>query len=95
MKKPEKELFVGNLPPIPEPPKPKRLKLPDNLIGDRLELYRKYLNIKGYAFSGHIGISQGSYSDLKNNKSLPSCATIVKIIELEECDIVWLLTGRK
>jgi len=89
------ELFNGVLPLKPEPPKPKRNKHPDNHVGDRLELYRKFLDIKGYEFSTHLGISQGSYSDLKNNKSLPSCATIVQIIELGECDIVWLLTGRK
>jgi len=89
------ELFKGVIPPKPEPPKPKRPKLPDNLIGDRLELYRKFLDIKGYVFSKHLDISQGSYSDLKNNKSLPSCATIIKIVELGECDIIWLLTGRK
>ena len=94
MKK-KNELFNGVLPPKPEPPKLKRYKLPDNHIGDRLELYRKFLKFKGYEFSVHIGISQGSYSDLKNNKSHPSCSTIVKIIELEECNIIWLLTGRK
>jgi len=85
-------LFMGKLPPIP---KPKKLKFPDNLVGDRLELYRKFLEVRAYTFSAHLGISQGSYSDLKNNKSLPSCATIQKIIKLKECDIVWLLTGQK
>ena len=94
MKK-KNELFAGVIPPVPEPPKLKRKTLLNNLIGDRLELYRKFLDVKGYVFSKHLDISQGSYSDLKNNKSLPSCTTIVKIIELEECDIIWLLTGRK
>jgi hypothetical protein len=89
------ELFKGKLPPPPTPPKPKKAKLPDNDIGSRLELYRKFLNIKGYEFSKHLSISQGSYSDLKNNKSQPSCDTICKIIQLGECDIVWLLTGKK
>lgn len=95
MKKTNKELFKGKLPPPPIPPKPKKTKMPDNRIGDRLELYRKFLDVKGYTFSRHLGISQGSYSDLKNNKSQPSCDTICKIIELGECDIIWLLTGRK
>jgi len=94
MKK-DKELFKGILPPKPPQPKPRILKLPDNNIGDRLELYRKFLGVRGYAFSKHLGISQGSYSDQKNNRSLPSCATIVNIIKLGECDIVWLLTGQK
>jgi len=90
-----KELFKGKLPPAPKLLKPKKLKLPDNNIGDRLELYRKFSNVRAYVFCKHIGISQGSYSDLKNNKSLPSCETIVNIIKLGECDIVWLLTGKK
>lgn len=95
MTKKNEELFKGIIPPKPEPPKPKKIAPPVNTIGDRLELYRKFLNVRGYVFSKHIGISQGSYSDLKNNRSLPSCATIVKIIEAGECDIIWLLTGRK
>jgi len=94
MKKP-KDLFKGVLPPAPIPPKPKRLKLSDNNVGDRLELYRKFLDVRAYVFSKRLGISQGSYSDLKSNKSLPSCQTIINIIELGECDIIWLLTGRK
>ena len=90
-----KELFKGKLPPPPPIVKFKKKKLPSNCVGDRLELYRKFLGVRAYVFSAHIGISQGSYSDLKSGKSLPSCGTIIKIIELGECDIIWLLTGRK
>ena len=90
-----KELFKGELPPPPPAPIIKIEKLPDNLIGQRLELYRMFLGMKAFKFAKHLRISQGSYSDLKNNKSLPGCLTIVKIIKLEECCIVWLLTGRE
>lgn len=89
------ELFKGKLPPPPPVIKFKKKRLPSNCIGDRLELYRKFLDIRAYVFSKHLGISQGSYSDLKNGKSLPSCATIINIIERGECDIIWLLTGKK
>jgi len=90
-----KVLFKGELPPPPPAPRPKIVKLAHSLVGHRLELYRKSLGMKGYIFCTHIGVSQGSYSDLKNNKSLPSCNTITNIINLEECCICWLLTGRK
>jgi len=86
------KLFKGKLP----PPKPVAAKkYPNHNIGSRLELYRKSLEMKGFQFSKHIGISQGSYSDLKNNRSSPSCNTIIQIINLGECDIIWLLTGKK
>ena len=86
------KLFQGKLPP---PPKSIRTKHPSNDIGARLELYRRFLGLKGYEFCKLIGISQGSYSDLKNGKSLPSCGTIQKIIKRNQCDIIWLLTGKK
>lgn len=83
------ELFKGKLAPKYQPLKPNKK------IGDRLELYRKFLNMKAYTFCIHIGISQGSYSDLANNKSLPSCGTLANIARREECDLKWLLTGKK
>jgi len=86
------KLFKGKLPPLPVVPKS---KYPGNNIGNRLELYCRSLDMKGSGFSKHIGISQGSYSDLKNNKSHPSCLTIISIIKLGECDIIWLLTGKE
>ncbi len=92
--KQDEELFKGNLPP-PKPVKLKRQTMPDSKVGHRLELYRKFMDVRAYEFSAHLGISQGSYSDLKSGKSLPSCGTIIKIIELGECDIIWLLTGKK
>ena len=77
-----KELFKGGL-------------LPTKIIGDRFELYRKFLGLKGYRFAKHLGISPGSYSDLKNNRSFPSYNTICNIIILGECDLEWLLMGKK
>jgi len=91
----ETKLFQGELPPAPPPPIPKSKHLPDRTVGNRLEQYRKSKDIRAYEFCIHLGISQGSYSDLKNNKSLPSCTTIQKIIRLNEVCIVWLLTGIK
>ncbi len=86
------KLFKGKLQ-KPTPVVPKRF--PDHNIGNRLDLYRRSLDMKGFVFCKHIGISQGSYSDLKNGNSNPSCQTIINIINLGECDIIWLLTGNK
>jgi len=73
----------------------KPIKYPNKTIGNRLELYRRSLGMRSYEFAKHLNISQGSYSDLKNENSFPSCQTIINIINLGECNIVWLLTGKK
>ena len=41
-----------------------------------------------------IQISQGSLSDIENNKSLPSADTIAKLNQYTNLNIIWLLTGR-
>ncbi len=89
-----KKPFYGIL---PSPPVPTAPKYPSNGLGDRLDLYRHCLGLKGYQFAKHLGISQGSYSDIKHNKSLPSCNTIIKLYEVEEnlLTIKWILTGKK
>jgi len=89
MKQFEGELIT--LPPVILKPK----KYSNKTIGNRLELYRRSVGMKSYEFAKHLNISQGSYSDLKNDNSCPSCATIINIINLDECNIIWLLTGKK
>ena len=39
-------------------------------------------------------ISQGSLSDIKNCKSLPSADTIAKLYQHTNLNIIWLLTGK-
>jgi len=62
-------------------------------LGYRLELYRIWLGLKTKDMADHISVSQGSYSDIRNNKSKPSCGTLGNIMVLNECDPVWLVTG--
>ena len=64
-----------------------------NSIGYRLELYRFSLGYNGQEMAAHLNVSQGSYSELKNNISSPSCRTIEKIMLLNECDTRWLIIG--
>ncbi len=87
MKKP----FCGDLPPVSQPIQ----KTTGKKIGDRIRMYRKYLGMKGFQFAKLIKISQGSLSDIENNKSLPRCKTIISLLTLSEnpVDIKWLLTG--
>lgn len=41
-----------------------------------------------------IKISQGSLSDIENNKSLPSADTISKLYLYSDLNIIWLLLGK-
>ena len=50
--------------------------------------------MKSYELAKLISISQGSLSDIENNKSLPSADTISKIYLNTNINIIWLLTGK-
>jgi transcriptional regulator with XRE-family HTH domain len=63
-------------------------------VGTRIRQWRKSLPLKGYELARIIKISQGSLSDLENNKSLPSADTIVKLHMHTNVNILWLLTGK-
>ncbi|MFQ5450935.1 MAG: helix-turn-helix domain-containing protein [Nitrospinaceae bacterium] len=65
-----------------------------NFLGDRLRKWRKSLPLKSYELARLISISQGSLSDIENNKSLPSADTIAKLYRNTNINIVWLLTGK-
>lgn len=62
-------------------------------IGPRMRVWRKDEHLKGYEFAKLIGISQGSLSDIENNKSDPSAHTLVKFLTRTDVDWQWLLTG--
>lgn len=63
-------------------------------LGDRLREWRRSLPLKSYELAKLISISQGSLSDIENNKSLPSADTISKIYLNTNINIIWLLTGK-
>jgi transcriptional regulator with XRE-family HTH domain len=63
-------------------------------IGRRLKEYRKIKGIRTItSFSEIIGISQGSLSDIENEKTFPSADTLQKIIQNTDINAHWLLTG--
>ena len=63
-------------------------------LGSRLRQWRKSLPLKSFQLAKLIRISQGSLSDIENNKSLPSADTIAKLYQHTNLNIIWLLTGR-
>ncbi len=67
---------------------------PTNFLGDRLRQWRKSLPLKSFELAELIDISQGSLSDIENNKSLPSADTIAKIHINTNINIIWLLIGQ-
>ncbi|NIU58266.1 MAG: helix-turn-helix domain-containing protein, partial [Phycisphaerae bacterium] len=66
----------------------------ENNLGERLKLWRKSVSLTGTQVAEMIGISQGSLSELENNKSLPSADTLAKLLLYTNINILWLLTGR-
>ncbi len=64
------------------------------LLGTRLRGWRKTLPLKSYQLAKLIHISQGSLSDIENNKSLPSADTIAKLYQYTRLNIIWLLTNK-
>lgn len=63
-------------------------------LGTRLRQWRKAIPMKSYELAKLIKISQGSLSDIENEKSLPSADTIAKLYQFTNLNIVWLLTGK-
>ena len=62
-------------------------------LGTRLRTWRKSVGLKGFELASKIGISQGSLSEIENNKSLPSAETLAKFYMITNLNIVWLLLG--
>lgn len=63
-------------------------------VGTRIRQWRKTTPLKGYELAQVLKISQGSLSDIENNKSLPSADTIAKFHANTNINILWLLTGK-
>jgi transcriptional regulator with XRE-family HTH domain len=63
-------------------------------MGQRLKEYQKIKRIRTItSFSEIIGISQGSLSDIENEKTFPSADTLKKIVKNTDINAHWLLTG--
>jgi len=63
-------------------------------VGSRLKKWRQSENLKGYELAEIIHISQGSLSEIENNKSLPSAETIAKLYKYTKVNIFWLLINK-
>jgi len=63
-------------------------------VGKRLRGWRKSKAYRLVDLSKRIGVSQGSLSDLENDKSLPSATTLAGLCLHANVNICWLLTGR-
>ena len=72
------------------------VKQAENLktTGQRLRAWRKSVPLKLMELSGKIQVSQGSLSDLENDKSLPSATTLANLSIHTDLNIYWLLTGK-
>lgn len=72
---------------------PKGLIGPEGSIGDRLNAWRKSQSLTLIELGKMIGVSQGSLSELENEKSLPSAGTLGNLCLQTDLNIYWLLTG--
>ncbi|MFQ5481986.1 MAG: helix-turn-helix domain-containing protein [Nitrospinaceae bacterium] len=68
-------------------------KIPET-IGARLRMWRQFNMLRLVDLADLIGVSQGSLSDLENNKSLPSARTLTGLCLKTDLNIYWLLTSQ-
>ena len=62
-------------------------------VGGRLKYWRKVSRLRLVDVATLIQVSQGSLSDLENDKSLPSATTLTGLCQKTDMNICWLLTG--
>jgi len=65
-----------------------------NTVGGRLRFWRNSNMLRLVDLAELIGVSQGSLSDLENDKSLPSAGTLTGLCLQSNLNIFWLLTGK-
>ncbi len=65
----------------------------DASVGGRLKYWRKVSTLRLVDVAALIRVSQGSLSDLENDKSLPSATTLTGLCQKTDMNICWLLTG--
>ncbi len=63
-------------------------------LGTRLNQWRIENGLKGYKLAAKLGISQGSLSDIQNNKSHPSADTLARFHKFTNINILWLLLNK-
>lgn len=65
------------------------------MLGERIREIRKRNQMSQIEFSNQIGVSQGTLSELEQNKYNPSLETILAIIKVFNINATWLLFGDK
>lgn len=71
----------------------KKYPLNEKTLGDRLRSFRKSKKFNVTNFAKLLEISQGSLSDIENNKSNPSATPINNLVHKTDINIYWLFTG--
>lgn len=64
-------------------------------IGKRIKDRRKELNFTTTDIKNQVGISVGNLSEIENGHKIPSSKTIIKLSEILDCSIDYLLTGKE
>ncbi len=64
------------------------------MVGRRIRAYRKKKGLTVKQLAEIIGISQGSLSDIENEKTKPSAKTITSLVRNTDINPTWLLTGQ-
>lgn len=62
-------------------------------IGERIKQIRKSYSMSQATFASHIGISQGTLSEIERGKFNPSVETVISISEKMGVKTDWLLRG--
>ncbi|MBQ9250793.1 MAG: helix-turn-helix domain-containing protein [Oscillospiraceae bacterium] len=65
----------------------------ENLIGERIKQRCKELNINTPYIHQETGMSTGVISAWKNGQKLPSAPSLIKLSEILNCSVDWLLFG--
>lgn len=63
------------------------------MLGERIREIRKKNKMNQTEFSNLIGVSQGTLSELEQNKYNPSLETILAIIKVFNINATWFLFG--
>lgn len=71
----------------------KKYPLNESTLGGRLRNYRIANNLNAVQFANLLGISQGSLSDIENNKTKPSATPVDRLIHKTDINIYWLFSG--
>ena len=62
-------------------------------IGERIKSKRKELGLTQPQIKELTGISSGTMSDIENGKALPAAPSLIKLSQVLNCTIDWILTG--